>query len=242
MSLQRFGKSLHSRKKNLWKHNLHNTGNVRVSLSPLSLLSTDNGRYSAGRFAWPTFLAACKAVFRSHLSDIAVYHRTWMLWGGWATQVAGWVRLHLLFTEPAQGDFTEVHLAGSSMPALLGSWALPCWGTDNPLPPKKGENTGFPVGSWKVLLSRHREMPAPQAKGEGYTRPTSARIQKHCLHWGHLCVILGIVNSPNPPPSGKEMKLSSSLEDWKRRKANVNPQVLSPTSELSVPPYASASV
>lgn len=171
MSLQRFGKSLHSQKKNLWKHNLHNTGNVRVSLSPLSLLSTDNGRYSAGRFAWPTFLAACKTVFRSHLSDIAVYHRTWMLWGGWATQVAGWVRLHLLFTEPAQGDFTEVHLAGSSMPALLGSWALPYWGTDKPLPPKKGENTGFPVGSWKVLLSRHREMPAPRAKGEGYTRP-----------------------------------------------------------------------
>lgn len=207
MSLQRFGKSLHSQKKNLWKHNLHNTGNVRVSLSPLSLLSTDNGRCSAGRFAWPTFLAACKTVFRSHLSDIAVYHRTWMLWGGRATQVPGWVRFHLLFTEPAQGDLTEVHLAGSSMPALLGSWALPCCGTDNPLPPKKGENTGFSVGSWKVLLSE-RCLPLKQREKGTHVPPLQ---ESRNIAFTEGIFVSSSVNSPNPPPPGKEMKLSSSL-------------------------------
>lgn len=67
-------------------------------LSLLPWLNTDNGRHSGGKFTWPTFSTACKPVFKSHFSNVAVDQRgAELLWGVWIAQVPQWLLPHLLF-------------------------------------------------------------------------------------------------------------------------------------------------
>lgn len=192
MSLQRFGKSMRSQKKNLWKHNLHNTGSVRASLSPSSWLSKDNGSCSSGRFIWPLIFPAWESMFKSHLSGLAVYlRRSWMHWGvGWAARVPRWVLLYLL-SWSLQGDFTDDH---STRRRIMPVSSPPRWETADPLK-NIGGNIGYPVGAHKVLWSRHGMMSACKTKKEIFINPFPTRIQKHFLHQSHFCHNLAIANS-----------------------------------------------
>ena len=103
----------------------------------------------------------------------------------------------ICFSWSPQGNFTQVHIVGISMPAPFGSCTLPL----------VGNCQSSPKGRRKHMLScRTMEGTVVQtqgdaclsSKGEGYTCLTSTRIQKHCPHQGHLCGILSIANYPDP--------------------------------------------
>lgn len=90
-------------------------------------------------------------------------------------------------------------------------------------PPKKGRKHRLFCGIMEGAVVR--EMSAPQAKGEGYTRPTSARIQKYCLHWGHICVILGQLPKSTPTRQRDEIILFTvGLKEEKSKYKSSGPQ------------------